>query len=132
MVGHGAKSVRDYVKEVPNRRLAQTIDVVRGGAAKSAPGDHPLAVAQAAVADGTKDVEALPAAFQNLAGDRERKCLCIRIAGLARIQMGVFSQVAARHGFGQERPRRASVFEERALLQRLVLRLIVHILSARG
>ncbi len=47
------------------------------------------------------------------------------------VEVVVLAQLAARHGVGDERPRGLAVGEERARLERLVARRVVHVLAAR-
>ncbi len=84
-----------------------------------------MAVARCAI-----DVETLPAALNVVAGDRDGELVDILAADLARVARLVDAQMAARHGPFHLGARRAMVGEEFACGQRLVARLIVHVLSA--
>ena len=95
--------------------------------------DHALAGADAVVAGRAVDVVALLAAQQHVAAcsgsgfavDRR----AVDVAGEERL---VLVEMAARHRARHQRPRGALVGEERAALERLVLRLVVHVLAAAG
>src|SRR5205807_5628627 len=56
--GHGAEAVRHHVKEMANRRLPQTLGVIRGWGVEAALDHDPVAIPGEAVARRTVDVEA--------------------------------------------------------------------------
>ncbi len=92
----------------------------------------PLPSPEAAVAGRAINVEATLAALNILLGDGDRKLvdvLAVDFAGVARL---VDAQVPSRHGSFHHRPRGAAVGEEIACSQRLVARLILHVLAAGG
>src|SRR5260221_13537662 len=76
------------------------------------------------------DIEALLAAFEDGFRDGEGERGRRFVSRFAGVEMLVVAELALRDGSGEERTGRASVFEERAALERLVLGLIVHVLPA--
>src|SRR5436190_3355813 len=61
---HNAVAVGDDVVKVADGRLAEAIDVIGRGRRKTALDDHSVAFAGAAMANGTKYVEAFAAALE--------------------------------------------------------------------
>src|SRR5437667_4673626 len=82
---HNAIALCDNVEEMANWRLAQPIDVVGRRHRKTALDDHPIALAGAAMTDGTVDFESLAPALESFACDRNRECgheVCPDFAGV--------------------------------------------------
>src|SRR5262249_24891164 len=109
-------------------RLAQTIDVKRGWMRKPATDDHAVALARLAVARGAKNVEALASALHRAESRGRRRRVRItaeRATSTARRPRK--RPYPLRDGVGNRRPRRARIAPQRALGERLVARLVVHV-----
>src|SRR5262249_61876095 len=111
---------------MPDRRLAQTIDVERRRSAKPAPHNHSVAVTRPPAAWLAEDVVPLLAAIQRLRRERDRRRRHLRQIGhrRSRLALGI-----VRRGSFNELSRRFPVAEETARRQRLIFRLILHILT---
>src|SRR2546421_75021 len=87
----------------------------------------------AAVARRAEDVVALPAAREHRGGDGHRELVRERAVDLARVEQLVgIGQRIARDRVRDRHPRGLAVGEERARLERLVPRGVVHVLTARS
>src|SRR5438034_6994109 len=93
-------------------------------------GNHPVAVAQFAVALRTENIESLLAAIHDPRGDREGKAVPILSIDLSRGQKAGEGQLSASHGSRDSRPRRHPVRKEVARLERIVFGLVSHLLTA--
>src|SRR5262245_44083671 len=132
IVGHGAKTIRDHVKQVAVGGLSQPVDVQRGRLPISAAYNHSLSVAGAVVTRRAIDIEALTPTLDYLFGDREWEFVGrLAVGTLALVEQSVGVQMPARHGSLHGRTYRAAVAEEIRRAQRNIPRLVVHILAAR-
>ena len=91
-----------------------------------------LAVAGPPVADRAEDVVALATALESLRSDLEGERLGRLSVDHAAVEVLVEEELAARDGPRDLRARGTAVGEERARLQRLVARLVVHVLATGG
>src|SRR5262245_30847300 len=114
---------------MPDRRLAQTIDVVRRRGAKPALHDHSVAVTQSPVTRRAVDVEPFLAAIHHLRRERERQRRHLRQISYRRSR---FALGNVRRGPFNKLSRRFPVAEETARRQRLIFRLILLVLWAGG
>ena len=99
---------------------------------EATPHDHAISIADPAVTGRAVDVEALLAAKKIGPGDGERKQGDVGAILFARVSGPVDTQVAACHSSFHRRTRRPAVAKKVAGRQRLVTRLIVHVLAATG
>src|SRR6185503_1797199 len=83
------------------------------------------------VAGRAVDVEALASALEHSVCHGEREARADGLAVTACVEQRVLAQLAAGDGARQELARSAVVLEEGALLERLVLGGVVHVLAAR-
>src|SRR5579864_6931874 len=120
--------MRDDVVEMSHGSLAEPVEMERRRSREPALDDHPLAVGHTAVTRRAKDVKALPAALQYGAINLERECLDEFVPNLTLIKMIVDAKLAPGHRTRDEWARRLAVLEKRARFERLVLRLVVHVL----
>src|SRR5271155_5753860 len=112
--------------------MHQSVRVIRWRLPKAAQNHHAVAIAEAAVAGRAIDVEASLAALDIGFGDGDWKLFDIFAVDFAGVACFVDAQVAARHGAFHHRTGGALIGEEVALSQRLVARLVLHVLAARG
>src|SRR5947208_7378797 len=98
--------------------------------AKSALHDHAVAVSQARVTGRTKDVETLLSALKDVLSYGKGQEIAGAVADFAGIEIGIGAPLAASHGSFNRRALGTHVGEERALRERLVSWLIVHVLTA--
>src|SRR5205085_9549968 len=73
VIGHCAEAVADNVENITDRRLPQTILVIRRRLLVAAFGDHALTVAEPSVTDRAIDVETLLAAIKRGSINRKWK-----------------------------------------------------------
>src|SRR5207244_11816375 len=83
-------------------------------------------------AKGAENRVTLPAAFEDRFGDLERERRHVIVAFLSGVEVAIVAQVFTGHGVGHERPSRAVVGENLAILQRPVSWLAGHILLTSG
>ena len=130
---HGAKSVADDVVKMPDRRFSQTIEMKRWRTSTEATAHgHSVSGADMIVARRAEDVVALAAALQDVGGDLKWKCRRELAIHAAREEMLVFIQEPASHHARGQRPGRPMVCKKSTLGERLVSRLIRHLLPAAG
>ena len=133
VVGHGTEAVGDHVEQISQRRLAQTLNVIRRRLAREATRwNHAVAIAHAGMTGSAINVVALLSAGQKFVGDRKGHVVSGIVADLSGIEIGVFVQLAAGDRALDRRTRRTQVGIEIARGQRLEARLVVHILTAAG
>jgi len=118
------------IKKMPRRSFTQAVDMKGRRRPKSTSNNHPLPVAQPTVARRTKNCKPFLTAEEQLPIDAEWKCLGRFVVYLSGIKFLVCTQLAACHRAIDERPRRALIVKKITLLQRLVTRLIGHLLLA--
>jgi hypothetical protein len=98
--------------------------------------DHSESVAKDAVTRRTENVEALMPALDQFLGNGNGEYVNIGLAilgGLAGIEFGVaLAKISPGNGIRDIRTGLAVVSEKLGLAERLVLRLIVHVLTATG
>src|SRR5262249_15460155 len=117
--------IGDDIVEVAHGGLAQPVLVIGGRMPKASPRDHAVAVAEQSVADRAVDIEALASSLEQLRRHRNGKVLRI-----LRHPQVLFGQAVSGHRSRHQRPRRPAVVKKRAGTERLVPRLIGHLLSA--
>ena len=131
VVLHRAEAVRHHVEEVAGGGVAQAVLHERRRLAHPALHDHAVALAGAAVAGRAEDVVAVLAARDQIRRHGHREEVGERAVDLARVeQLVVVGERIARHRVGHGHPGRLAVREERARLERLVPRRVVHVLAA--
>ena len=130
VVRHLAEAARHHVVEVAGALVAQPRIVERRRLLVAALHDHAVAVAGDAVAGRAVDVVALASALDDRRGHRHRDLLDRRAGLHAGVEHVVVLEEAARHGALDDRPRRALVRVDVALLERLVAGRVVHVLAA--
>src|SRR3954451_23537719 len=91
--------------------------------------DHAVAVAEAAVAFGAVNREALLSAVQYVSSDGHRETVHILPIGLARRDDRIHRQLATRDGSRNARPRRHPIGKEITRLERIVAGLVGHFLT---
>ena len=132
---HRAEAVGDHAEEVSHGRVCAAGRRETKAAAESALHDHAVAVAGQSVARRAENVEALAAAIQHGARDREWKRVRRRwpfsIPGEQHFAPAR-DDFAARHGSRDRRALRLAVGEKIARVVRVVARLHVHIEAAAG
>src|ERR1041384_153991 len=79
------------------RCSAQTINVIRRRATKTAPYNLAVAFTRARMTDRAVDVEALLPALKHFTCERERQLLRVRIKRLRRFDAHVVARITARH-----------------------------------
>ena len=125
------KPVGNGVKQISQRRLAQTIGVIgRRFARESTRRNHAIAVTHPRMAGSAINVVALLSSPQQFFGNREGHVISGTVANLSGVEITVFVQLTASHCSLDRRPRRAQVCVKVALGERLEPGLIVHILPA--
>jgi len=129
---HDAEAVGHDVEEISDWRLAQTLDVIRRRTAESARGDKSITIPHASVTGRAIDIETFASACQDFGGRREGQIIARGVADLARIEIGVFVEIAARDRAVDRHAGRAIISEEIALRHGPVIRLNVHIDTASG
>src|SRR6266404_9269949 len=100
--------------------------------AVAAPHDHALPRPHPVVAGRAVDVIALAPPREQVGSDRDGRLLDQPAARLPGVERRVRVELAARDRALDAWPRRLPVGEEAARLERLVARLVVHLLPARG
>ena len=101
-------------------------------AGESAGGDEAVAVADAGVAGGAENVEALAAAGEDFFGDGEGHDVAGVVADFAGVEIGVFVELAAGDGAFDRGAFGALVGEEIAAGERILAGLHVHVDAAGG
>src|SRR5262249_23042316 len=81
VIRHRTEAVGDDVKEMPDRRRSQPIDMERWRSSKPSLHYHSLTIAKPAVAGGAKDVESVLSPGNNLRRHCQRKGIYIVLAG---------------------------------------------------
>src|SRR3989442_12264788 len=73
---HRALPLGDDFEEMPHRRLAQAVHVIRGRGGEAALDDHSAPAARLGVARRAETIEAFPGPLEALGGYRERGLQC--------------------------------------------------------
>ncbi len=111
-----------------HRRVAQPVDVIRGGLFESAANDHAEAVADASVTRGTVDIEPLTAAIEQGFVDCNREDIqIVTLIVLAFVVSDVFFHIAAGDSAFHLRTPAAPINDEIAGALGLVFRLVLHV-----
>jgi len=116
---------------VSDRRVHQTRIVITRWLSQTAADDHAVTVANTAMTGGAKNVEALLAAREVCRRDLNWKEIDVLAILLSRITSRIYMQLSASHGVLDSGSRSASVIKKGCRGQRLIARLILHILATR-
>jgi len=153
IAGHGSETIADDVIKMAIGTLTQTLNVIGRRSPESAANNHSIAISRSTVANGTINIESLPASFQESLAQAGRFQLVKRlvksvwmkvihrpISGVRNltdellavstcIERNVLAKMSTSNRPFNRRPRGKTIPEELAGLKRLIARLIVHVES---
>src|SRR5665213_2855979 len=130
---HRAKAVRDHVKKMAGRRIAQAIEMVRGWRLEAALNDDTVAVSCQSVARRAENVVSLASPIEHFAGHCKWERVGIRTArtsnasSVTRELIAAGDDRVARHRPRNRLTRRAPITEKAAGIVRVISGLNVHI-----
>jgi len=120
----------NHIKKMARWRFAQALEMKRRRRPVPASDNHPLPVAQSTMARRTKNGKPFLTAQEQLPINWQWKDLNRFVVYSSGIKFLIRIQLAAWHRPFDERPGRALIVEKITLLQRLITRLIRHLLLA--